>query len=203
MTDSIVVGFDLDQTLVDSRPRIEAALRGAFGRLGGPVSAVSIDGLMGLPLEDTVRALWPEADLEALVPVYRALYDGSPDGTRPLPGAASALAAVRRLAGRNIVVSAKFPAAVRAAVHEAGLADLVDDTHGGLFAHAKAEVLTAAGASIYVGDSLADMAAALAAGARPVGVATGSADRQQLLEAGADVVLADLTEFENWLGSTR
>jgi len=49
-------------------------------------------------------------------------------------------------------------------------------------------------ATVLVGDTPLDVAAALAAGARAVGVATGSYSPDQLTAAGAHVVLPDLTD---------
>ncbi|MBQ6643123.1 MAG: HAD hydrolase-like protein, partial [Saccharopolyspora sp.] len=46
-----------------------------------------------------------------------------------------------------------------------------------------------------VGDHLGDIVGAKTAGAVAVGVATGPYDAAALAEAGADVVLGDLTEF--------
>jgi phosphoglycolate phosphatase len=46
-----------------------------------------------------------------------------------------------------------------------------------------------------VGDTPADMAAAVTAGARPVGVATGSFTEDELRAAGAVNVLVSLSEF--------
>jgi phosphoglycolate phosphatase len=56
-------------------------------------------------------------------------------------------------------------------------------------------------AAAYVGDSPPDMAAAVAAGVRAVGVATGSFSADDLARAGADVVLASLAEFPGWYRS--
>jgi hypothetical protein len=49
-------------------------------------------------------------------------------------------------------------------------------------------------ATVVIGDTPLDIAAALAAGARAVGVATGSHSADDLTMAGADAVLADLTD---------
>jgi phosphoglycolate phosphatase-like HAD superfamily hydrolase len=48
--------------------------------------------------------------------------------------------------------------------------------------------------TVVVGDSPLDVAAGLEGGARPVAVATGTASRAELVEAGADVVLDDLSD---------
>jgi phosphoglycolate phosphatase len=66
---------------------------------------------------------------------------------------------------------------------------------GGVHGPEKAVVLTALAADAYVGDTPADMAAAAAAAAWPVGVATGSFSGADLRAAGAAVVLASLAQF--------
>jgi phosphoglycolate phosphatase-like HAD superfamily hydrolase len=48
--------------------------------------------------------------------------------------------------------------------------------------------------TVLVGDTSLDVAAALAAGARAVGVATGSFSADELAAAGAHVILPDLTD---------
>ena len=82
---------------------------------------------------------------------------------------------------------------------EAGLDELVDAVHGELFAAEKATALLAEGATVYVGDHPGDMAAAEAAGAYALGVATGANDEAALKAAGADEVLASLEDFPGWL----
>jgi phosphoglycolate phosphatase len=52
---------------------------------------------------------------------------------------------------------------------------------------------------IVIGDTPHDVACALAAGARPVGVATGPFSVQQLRESGAEIVFEDLTDTEAFL----
>jgi phosphoglycolate phosphatase-like HAD superfamily hydrolase len=51
-------------------------------------------------------------------------------------------------------------------------------------------------ATVLIGDTPLDIEAALAAGARAIGVATGSSQAADLLAAGAHVVLPDLTDTE-------
>ncbi len=196
----LVVGFDLDQTLVDSRARIEASLQQALESLGGPGGPVSIGPYQGLPLADTAQALWPEVDLDAFVPAYRAAYDGDHHRglTAAMPGAGEALAAVCSAGGQAVVVSAKYPPAVVTALREAGLAQLVALVHGDAFGDEKAVVLRDARAQIYVGDHVADVRAAVLAGATSVAVATGAYGPDALRAAGADVVLATLAEFAAW-----
>lgn len=200
MTALLTVGFDLDLTLVDSRDRIISAYIRALKDLGVEVSGEDLVPHLGIPLTQTAAALAPAIDADALVLRYRHYYDepGAPR-TLAMPGAAESLSCVRAAGGRTVVVSAKFTPAVHMALQEAGLTELVDVVYGELFAQDKAVALTAEGVSIYVGDHPGDMAAANAAHAYAVGVATGANNEDQLAEAGAAVTVTDLLAFTPWL----
>jgi phosphoglycolate phosphatase len=193
-----VVGFDLDMTLVDSAAGIAATVGTALAEVGLTVRPELIWEYNGVPMEDTMAALVPDGDAAALTARYRRLYPtvGVPLTTL-LPGARWAVDAVHRLGGRVVVVSTKVEPAVRLVLAQVGLA--VDDVAGGLFARAKAGALRTAGAAVFVGDHPGDVAAARAAAATAVAVATGPHSAEQLRAAGADVVLPDLTGFGTWL----
>lgn len=194
----LVVGFDLDMTLVDSSIGIAETLRRSLAEVGVAVTPEQTWPLVGIPLLDTVRTVAPHVDAEAVAARYKELYatTGVPV-TTPLPGAADALDAVRAHGGSVVVVSAKLGSTVCAVLERVGLT--VDDVSGGLFGAGKGTALLAAGASVYVGDHPGDMAAALAAGALALGVTTGPHDAAALTAAGADVVLPDLVGFAPWL----
>lgn len=200
MTASLVVGFDLDLTLVDSHERIISAYIRALRDLGVEVSSDELVPHLGMPLVHTAAAVGAAVDADALVLRYRHYYD-EPDAPRTLSmsGAADALQCVRDAGGRTVVVSAKYTPAVHKALAEAGLTDLVDVVYGELFAHDKATALIAEGASIYVGDHPGDMAAARTANVYAVGVTTGANHDAALLAAGADLALPDLHSFVSWL----
>jgi phosphoglycolate phosphatase len=196
----LTVGFDLDLTLVDSHERIISAYIRALSDLGVQVSSEQLAPHLGMPLVMTAAAVGAAVDADALVLLYRHYYDeAEAPKTLPMPGAAEALAAVRAAGGRTVVVSAKFTPAVHQALAEAGLTELVDVVYGELFAIDKATALIAEAASIYVGDHPGDMAAARSAGAYAVGVTTGANDTAALVEAGADLAVADLDAFVAWL----
>lgn len=200
----LVVGFDLDMTLIDSTDGIAATLQAAVavtpGAEGVTITRDDVWPFVGLPLEATVAVLAPDADPAVLIGAYRARYAsiGAPMVTL-LPGALESFAAVRAAGGRVLVVSAKAEAGVHEVMQHVDLApDLVV---GGLFAAAKGVRLAAEGASVYVGDHPGDVEAARVAGAVSVAVATGPQPAAVLSEAGADVVLPGLAEFPGWLSS--
>jgi phosphoglycolate phosphatase len=56
---------------------------------------------------------------------------------------------------------------------------------------------------VYVGDHVGDVRGARTARALSVTVASGPCSAAELREAGADVVLPDLTRFPEWLAAYR
>lgn len=188
------VGFDLDMTLIDSRRAILRSFAGVAAETGVPIEDAAVDSRLGIKLEDELAYWFPVGEIEAAVEIYRSHYRrlGGPL-TRPLPGAREALAVVRAAGVLAVVITAKLEATARLSLDGVGL--VADEVFGGVHGPEKAAVLTRLGAAVYVGDTPADMAAAVAAGARPVGVATGSFTGVELRAAGAADVLASLAEF--------
>ncbi len=193
------VGFDLDMTLVDSRPGIRATYRRLSAETGVPIDADLVVTRLGPPLEHELANWFPADRVEEAANLYRALYPAHAIEPSPaLPGAHEAVAAVREAGGRVLVVTGKWEP--NAKLHLAHLGLDVDVLAGNVWAEGKALALRAEGARIYVGDHLGDVRGAKAAGALAVAVTTGPYGAAPLREAGADVVLRDLTEFPSWLG---
>lgn len=189
-----MVGFDLDMTLIDSRPGIAAAYRALTARTGVPVDAELAVSRLGPPLRTELAHWFPAERVEEAVTAYRELYPAyAITPTVPMPGAREAVDAVHAHGGRVMVVTSKIGRLARLHLDHLGLA--VDELAGDLFAEEKATSLREHGAALYVGDHVADMAAAGAAGIPGVGVATGPCPADELRAAGAQVVLDDLTGF--------
>lgn len=196
------VGFDLDMTLVDSRPGIADVMSRLAAETGTYIDVEAVVSRLGPPLERELANWFPADAVPAMAERYRELYavHGVP-GASPMPGAPAALDAIRAAHGRSVVVSAKSEPGVRAIVDRLGFP--VDAVAGGRFGARKGTALREYGAEVYVGDHLGDIDAARAADAVAVGVATGMYDITALRTAGADVVLRDLTEFPAWLAHNR
>jgi len=197
-----VVGFDLDMTLVDSRPGIAATLRALGAETGTRIDVDVVVGRLGPVLEEELAQWFPPGDVGAACERFRALYvEVGVPGTFLLPGARDAVAAVRAAGRRVVVVTAKYePNAARCLEHVALSVDAVD---GWRFGPGKGAALLEHGAGCYVGDTPADVAGARAAGVVAIGVATGAHGPPELRDAGADVVLRSLTEFPAWFSSWR
>ncbi|ADL44065.1 haloacid dehalogenase-like hydrolase [Micromonospora aurantiaca] len=190
----LMVGFDLDMTLVDSRPGIAAAFRALTARTGVHVDGELAVSRLGPPLRTELAHWFPPERVEEAVTLYRELYPAyAITPTVPMPGAEAALRAVQARGGRTMVVTAKMGRLAKLHLDHLGLP--VDELAGDVFAEQKAVALREHGATLYVGDHVADMAAARAAGIPGVAVATGPCSADELTEAGAYLVLDDLVEF--------
>lgn len=138
-----------------------------------------------------------------------------------LPGVEAALTAVASRADGRLVVQSlltgNIPALAAVKLGALGLTDYVDLSIGayGDVSHLRADLVPVARgnaarrygadfsghATVLIGDTPSDIEAAAASGARSVGVATGSFTMQQLIDAGAGVVLPDLADTEAVVGA--
>jgi len=194
----LAVGFDLDMTLIDTVPGFAATLRVLGDELGVEFPVDDLTSRLGPPLEQTLALYLPAEQVEPAGDRFRALYpEHAVPGIPVLEGAHEALAAVRAHRGRVVIVTGKFPANAQRHVDHLGLD--VDVLEGWVWGVGKAEVLRREGASIYVGDHVHDVEGARAAGVLSVSVLTGGCTRQELEDAGTDVVLESLEEFPAWL----
>jgi phosphoglycolate phosphatase len=194
----ISVGFDLDLTLADTRKGIAATFVALSERTGVAIDTEAVVSRLGPPLETELANWFPAERVAEMAAIYRGFYgDIAVPATVTMPGAAEAVEAVKARGGRVIVVTAKHQVHAEATVRTLGLN--VDEVAGGLFSTAKGTALSRFGATVYVGDHVADVDAARAAGARSVAVATGPYDAEALLAYGADIVLPDLRVFPETL----
>jgi phosphoglycolate phosphatase len=196
------VGFDLDLTLINSRPAIMAAWSAVAEELEVSIDLDEVDRRMGIKLEDEVGYWFPAPDHSEAAASYRRHYIRlAPTLTFLLPGAAEALTSVRAAGERAVVITAKHPVSVEPSLAAVGLQP--DEVFAHVHGPEKAAVLTCLGAAVYVGDTPADMMAGVAGGATAVGVPTGSFGPADLTESGAWVVLESLADFPAWYAGFR
>ena len=194
----LVVGFDLDMTLIDTVPGFSAVLHALGAELGVEFPVGEMTARLGPPLETVLAGHLADDAIGPAGDRFRALYPDHAIASVPaLAGAHDALAAVRRHRGRVVGVTGKYPQNARLHVEHLGLD--VDHLEGWVWGVGKAEALVREGASVYVGDHVHDVEGALAAGALSVSVLTGGCTREELLAAGTHVVLDDLADFPAWL----
>jgi phosphoglycolate phosphatase len=195
---ALTVGFDLDMTLIDSRPGIRACYQELSARTGTYIDADLAITRLGPPLVDELVNWFPAERIDAMADLYREMYPTFAIAATPaMAGAREAIEAVRSAGGRAIVVTAKYEPNAKLHLEHLGIEP--DAVIGDLWAERKAEALVEHGAAVYVGDHIGDVRGARRADAYSVAVATGPCAAAELEDAGADVVLADLTEFPAWL----
>ncbi len=194
----LVVGFDLDMTLIDTTPGFTAVLRALGSELGIDFPVEQMTAALGPPLDLMLAPFLAAEHIPAAGDRFRALYPEHAVTSVPLlPGAAEAIAAVRDRGGRVVVVTGKYPPNARLHLDHLGL--VVDDLEGWVWGVGKADVLRREAALAYVGDHVHDVEGALAAGVQSVSVLTGGCTRAELVAAGTHVVLDDLRDFPSWL----
>jgi phosphoglycolate phosphatase-like HAD superfamily hydrolase len=221
----LLVLWDVDYTLLDARglgTRLyEIVFKQLFGRqlpavapkAGRTDRAIVLDTLALAAVPD------PGAHVDRFL---AALADqvAEVDGTarvRPLPGACAAIAALAKAGLRQSVLTGNVRPLAVLKLGAAGLDEHLDLAVGayGEVHEVRAELVPVARAAaartygtdfagpatVLVGDTPLDVAAALATGARAVGVATGSFPAAALTAAGAHVVLPDLTDTDQVLAA--
>src|ERR1700734_3883391 len=191
------VGFDLDMTLINSRPAILASFAGVARDTSTAIDLEAVDRRLGIKLDDELAFWFPSDQVAAAAEIYRRHYlQLAEELTSLLPGAHEALAAVRAAGERVVIITAKHPISVRPSLRAVGLAadELFTLVHG----PEKAAVLRTVQAAAHVGGAPPGLVPAAEAGARAVGVATGSFTGADLTGAGAEVVLDSLDAFPAW-----
>jgi len=189
----VITGFDLDMTLIDSRPGIKAVYEQIVVESGAVIDTDLVISRLGPPVEREPAQWLPEADVAHWADRYRELYPSiALELITTLPGAHEALDAARSR-GRTILITAKNGPSAQLHVDRLGLA--IDEVFGRAWREGKAEVLRAQGATTYVGDHVHDMEAARSAGVLGIGVTTGPCSADELTAAGASLVIGSLGEL--------
>ena len=189
-----VVAFDLDMTLIDSRPSVAAALRALADERARAIDVDHIVGHLGPPIAMLLADTFGPEEIDDAVARFLDLYleIGVPL-TEVLPGAADAIDAVHHHGGRVVVITAKHPRTAAPSLAHVGLE--VDAVLASRYGTQKRDAISAEGAAMYVGDTQSDVAAAIAAGCVAVGVASGPDPADVLVAHGAHAVLDSLVEF--------
>jgi phosphoglycolate phosphatase len=200
--------FDFDGTLADSYPAITASVnhvRAAHGL--PPLDEVEVRRHVGRGPSYLLTHTVPGGDPTADVARYRAHHPAvMRAGTRLLPGAAKAVAALIA-SGRSVGVCSNKPRAfTRDLLEYLGLAASIDLILGpedvarpkpapDMLLQALSRLELPAAETLYVGDMAVDIETARAAGVPVWVVATGSDDRATLERAQPDRLLRDLYEL--------
>jgi len=206
-SDVNAVLFDLDGTLVNTIPLILACYEHTLGvhAPGLVVPRSVLVGNLGRSLDDILRdyavtAGLPDADAASreMGTTYRSFQRENIDRLiQPYEGVNAALRALRELGLTLGLVTSKVEWAARLTYERYGLGEFLsilvfhDDTERHKpdpqpLLHAAAKGGLDAARTLYVGDSVHDMAAGKAAGMRTIAALWGPSEREELLAAGAD-----------------
>ncbi len=192
--------FDLDGTLVDSRPGIVAATNATLRELGVPERPeAELSAGIGPPLHDTLARLLgrPAEELDDVVAGYRARYATlMRSGTLVYPGVEDLLARLAAAGHPLAVATSKSQLLAAALLEHLGLAGRFAAILGpvppsreekaGTVARALSALELAPGAdAVLVGDRRHDVDGGRANGLAVLGAAWGYGTRDELVDAGA------------------
>jgi phosphoglycolate phosphatase len=203
--------FDCDGTLVDSQANIIAAMHDAFdrNRLIAP-DAHAIRRIVGLSLVEAMQVLLPDADealhahlAEQYKQAFHRLRGNGGLLAEPLyPGIADGLHELSARGWLLGVATGKSDRGLGLILDHHGLTDhfitlQTADRHPSkpnpaMLLAAMADAGSDAAHTAMIGDTHFDMAMAVNAGARPIGVDWGYHAPHELLDAGAVAVVADV-----------
>lgn len=210
MTETRLVVFDMDGTLIDSQHLIVDAMTRAFAQVGHPLpERAAILGIVGLSLHEAMMALMPhlpEVETRALAACYVEAFvaqraAGGAAAHAPLyPGARAALDRLSACPGTLLgVATGKARPGLVHTFEAHGIGDLFVTTqtadahpskpHPSMLYQSLADTGCAALRAVMVGDTEFDIAMGRAAGFATVGVAWGYHPRMRLEAAGADIVI--------------
>src|ERR1700722_7742700 len=203
--------FDLDGTLMDSRPGIVASMRHALNAMS--VEAPPDDDLarlIGPPPYDPFAQLLGTTDrptLERAVQAYRDRYaTAGMFESRVYPGVADGLGTLHAGGLTLCVVTSKPHVYARSILEHFGLRGFFREVYGSelsglrgdkgeLIAYALGREGAAARETWMVGDPSHDLVGAKKNGLRAAGVLWGYGTRDELLDAGADVLYASMPDL--------
>jgi len=216
--------FDLDGCLVVSDEAIADGLRHALSLIGLPIpDATGLRAAVGPPLLTTIAGMLvaaghdpatPEGDalLRTAVDAYRTRYaEVGFDLTRPVDGIVALLERLSADAGAGmVVVTAKPTSVAEPLLEHVGLRAAFDAVFGAplgpdveekrvTLARALARTGSDPSHAVMIGDRSHDVLAGRACRTRTVGVLWGAGDREELVLAGADHIVAHPSELDELL----
>ena len=196
--------LDLDGTLIDPAEGIIGSCRYAMARMGHPIADdEDLNWIIGPSLRVTfARLLGERGDAEAAVRHYRERYrEWGLTAATPYPGVREVLAARRGGGTRLFLCTAKPAVFAERVVEVFGFADLLDgvygpkldgrfDDKGDLIAHMMEAERLEKEELCMLGDRAQDVLAARRNGVPTVGVLWGYGGREELMAAGAEIIIA-------------
>ncbi|MBD2099812.1 HAD family hydrolase [Leptolyngbya sp. FACHB-261] len=218
MTQTRLLIFDFDGTLVDSEAGIVAAIAQTVRAMGFPETMIEQwRNLIGIPLTDQLRLLLDEGDYEripAIVAYYREVYNANVlEQTQPIPGMGALLAEVEAAGLRMVIASSKRGGSIELILehlawrHYFGAIFSPDvlthyKPHPESVERALAQFGLPAEAALLIGDTTFDLEMAQAGGVRSCAVTWGVHSREQLASASPNYWADSIEQLRDAIFST-
>ncbi len=215
MTDRLpadLIIFDLDGTLIDSSKDIAWATNKTLATLGmKELPYEEILGYIGWGVKMLLLQALPEENhhlFDDARDVFMSCYaDHLLVDTRPYPGVEETLGSLRDRKKTLAIVTNKPVKLAEAILEDLSLKDYFDPVLGGDSVHNKKphpegieKVINGLSinrdCTVFVGDSRIDVVAGKSAGIRTVGAAYGFRGRDELEEAGADIIIEQIGDLQ-------
>ncbi|MDE6275436.1 MAG: HAD family hydrolase [Clostridia bacterium] len=206
------VFFDLDGTVLDTLPDLAKSANYALKELGYPTQSLeSVRMAIGHGIRNLLRELMhctDEQELEKCREIFKDYYDAhKADTTKPFDGILNMLQDLKNRGYKLVLISNKYDGATKdLAMRFFG--DLFDGVYGSrddipakpdrdLFQIACKEHGVSQDGIIYVGDSEVDCEFARNCGMTLIAVNWGFRTQDQLIQAGADIIVSSPIELYN------
>ncbi|UWQ11385.1 HAD-IA family hydrolase [Aliiroseovarius crassostreae] len=210
MSDLKLVVFDVDGTLIDSQDVIVEAMSRSFADMGVAIpTRQEILSIVGLSLQEAIATLvpdMPEAEVALAADGYKDMFvklRAEKGGEAAAPMYPGARAALEQLHARDEVLLGVATGKAKRGLdhayqaHDIGHFFLTSQTadnhpskpHPSMLHATLAETGADAQRAVMIGDTTFDISMGVAAGFRTIGVTWGYHDTQQLLAAGADLLI--------------
>lgn len=188
------IGFDFDQTLVDSSRGIIETIIEVLSRFKVQCSDLQATQRLSLPLSE-IFVPWSEhLNVTEAQREYMKIYtDLCLQGAHLLPGVLKTLDVLKQMQIKTIIVSAKKKQSLEKMLMHFELIDIpfVAD----VFLDTKATALIKNQCSVYVGDHPNDVYASRIAGCKSIVTLTGNSTKEDFRENQPDLFLKNLVQF--------
>ncbi len=205
--------FDLDGTIVDSREAYLEAARTAFQAMGQepPSMATSLEIPRRLEQKQPLSPII-KGDTQKFLNLYlRTYYSITAEKTTPIPNIQTALKILSEKAKLALITMRNVPKhAITKELTQFGIAQYFSHIVTAMDTHKpkpspEALIKTVKAIDVHicdciiVGDSISDIRAGKAAGAKTVAVLSGLFSRQELAKENPDLILKDATALPNFI----
>ena len=204
-----IILFDLDGTLTDSGPGIMKASQFALHAYGVERDWQELDFFVGPPLDETFGQFMPKEDIPGAIDQFRVYYhDVGWLENEPYPGVREMLDTLQKNGFRLFVATSKLESMAVQVLGHFGLAPYFeaicgapdDNTQAGKKVNVIRAALQKAGCTdltqaMIVGDRKHDIIGGKLAGIRTAGILYGYGSREELAQAGADLICRTPEEF--------